>query len=169
MKVLFRASAAFMASVRADLIRPHAFAAERVGFIAVKAAVGQDHLVLLARAYHPVADEDYLDDPSVGAMMGSEAIRKALATAFIGKFGMIHVHPHWHRGVPRFSRVDLREQANFVPDFFNVRPDLPHGAIVLSEDAARGRCWLARQASTDIIEFHTTGAVATVGTIRETP
>jgi hypothetical protein len=54
---------------------------------------------------------------------------------------MFHVHVHEHVGIPWFSRTDLRESRKFVPDFWNVRPNLPHGVIVLSADAAAGLCW----------------------------
>jgi hypothetical protein len=75
MTVIYRATEEFMSAVRADLLRPHRFAEERVGFISVRATGGQKNLTLIADDYHPVADEDYLPDPNVGAMMGQEALR----------------------------------------------------------------------------------------------
>jgi hypothetical protein len=157
MRILFRATSRFLSDVRADLVRPHSFALERVGFVAVKAAHGADHLVLLATAYHSVADVDYLEDATVGARIGPEALRKALEIALLQSVGMFHIHLHDHGGPPRFSPTDLREQRRFVPDFFNVRSSMPHGAIVLSHDGERGRCWLARDYSSDISEFQTVG------------
>ena len=154
---IFRATAGLLWTVRQDLRRPHSFAPERVGFITVKAAQARDHLVLLAHGYHSVADDDYVDDPRVGAMMGQEAIRKGLDLALLEKVGIFHVHEHGHKGRPRFSRVDLTEQANFVPDFFKVRPEMPHGAIVLSHDRATGRVWLAPDAVEEIREFNSVG------------
>src|SRR5258708_24881396 len=74
-------------------------------------------------------------------MMGSSAIRKALEIAYLRKVTMIHVHLHDHRGVPRFSSVDLTESAKFMPNFFHVVARLPHCAIVLSADHAAGLCW----------------------------
>jgi len=142
MTVIFRATAAFMRDVREDLVRPHPFAAERVAFISVRASWANDDLLLLAQGYHPVADEEYIDDDSVGAMMGQEAIRKALDIALLNPVGMFHVHMHGHKGRPGFSRTDLREQQKFVPDFFKVRPEMPHGTIILSLDRAIGRIWL---------------------------
>jgi proteasome lid subunit RPN8/RPN11 len=127
-----------------DLGRPHPFAYERVGFISCRPATTSSDLLIIAAAYHPVADEDYLPDDTVGAMMGPNAIRKALQYAYNNQVSMVHVHVHSHRGHPRFSSTDLRETANFVPDFFNVRPDLPHGALVLSADSAVFRCWTLR-------------------------
>ena len=115
MKAIFRATAQFLQQVRLDLARPHACAAERVGFISIRAALARDDLILFAEGYHPVADQDYVNDPTVGAMMGQEAIRKALNVALLQPVGMFHVHLHEHVGRPCFSRVDLREQLKFVP------------------------------------------------------
>jgi len=99
-------------------------------------------IAILAYDYHMVADEDYLPDRRVGAMMGSAAIRKALQTAYHAECSMFHVHSHGGRGTPWFSGIDLRESAKFVPDLFNVAPRVPHGTLVLSETAAAGLCWL---------------------------
>jgi hypothetical protein len=156
-RTIFRATADFLKGVRQDLETPHAFAAERVGFISVRAAIAGENLLLLAHGYHPVDDSDYVNDQSVGAMMGQEAIRKALNIALLQPVGMIHVHMHGHRGVPRFSKIDLSEQDYFVPDFFKVRETMPHGALVLSHDKAVGRIWLNRTAVSDIHEFNIIG------------
>jgi len=156
MKLLLRATNRFLDEVRRDLRRPHPFAAERVGFVTTRAARGHDHMVLIAQAYHPVADADYLDDPRVGAMMGSEAIRKALEIALRLPVGMFHIHLHDHEGDPGFSAVDRREQLKFVPDFFKVRA-MPHGALVLSADSIAGRTWLAPDTIVDITEFEIVG------------
>jgi hypothetical protein len=140
--------------IRTDLRRPHAFAAERVGFVSCRVGRTPDGIVILAHGYHPVEDSDYVDDQSVGAMMGSGAIRKALQLAYSSPVSMFHIHLHDHPGRTRFSRVDARETARFVPDFFNVRPELPHGAIVLSQDSAYGMCWpLAESQPVAISEF----------------
>ncbi len=124
-----------------DLVRPHPFAAERVGFLSCKPAASPSGLLILAESFHPVADEDYLPDLAVGAMMGPDAIRKALSFAYNHPSCTFHVHLHNHKGLPAFSKIDLRESAKFVPDFFNVRPNLPHGALILSRNSGVGRCW----------------------------
>lgn len=143
MKIIFRVPTALFTEVKADLMRPHRFAAERVGFLTCTVAALKDAgLLLLAQSFHPVDDDDYIDDPSVGAMMGAAAIRKALQIAYQAPLAMFHVHIHDHSGRPWFSRTDLRETANFVPDFWHVRPQFPHGAIVLSCDAMAGLCWI---------------------------
>lgn len=146
-----------MAHVRADLVRKHPFALERVGFVTVRAAQGHEHTVLLAQDYHPVADEDYLPDRSVGAMIGQEALRKALEIALLNPVGVFHIHMHELPGLTGrlwFSGTDLREQLRFVPDFFKVRAGMPHGAIVLSPYSAAGRAWLAPNKIAPIAEFN---------------
>jgi hypothetical protein len=159
MTILFRATEAFMASVRCDLMRRHAFAHERIGFITTRAAAGKDHLVVLAEDYHPVADEDYVCDPTVGARIGQEGLRKALNLALLNPVGVVHVHMHllpserlW------FSEIDRTEMRNFMPDFFKVGPKMPHGAIVLSPRSAAGVVWTAPSAAEPIGEFNFVGS-----------
>ena len=74
----FKITRRLLESVRRDLERPHPFAYERVGFISAGLSSAEDDLWVLARSHRAVADDDYLRDPSVGAMMGPEAIRKAI-------------------------------------------------------------------------------------------
>jgi hypothetical protein len=158
MNIIFRATDDFVEAVRKDLIRPHAFAHERIGFITIRVAAASESLVLLADNYYPVADEDYIDDPGVGARIGQEALRKALNLALLNPVGVFHVHMHMlpsHRHW--FSRVDLSEQLNFVPDFFKVRSDMPHGALVLSPRSAAGLAWTAPNSTTPIGEFNFVG------------
>jgi len=158
MTIIYRSTDQLMAEVRRDLVRKHPFAEERVGFISVKAAQTQDGLLLIADNYFPVADNDYLYDDTVGAMMGAEALRKALNIALLNQVGIIHVHMHLYPGRLWFSRTDLREQLKFVPDFFKVRRNMPHGAMVLSPFTAAGRMWLAPDIIERIAEFNTVGS-----------
>jgi hypothetical protein len=160
MRVVFRITADLLHAVVADLRRPHPFAVERVAFLSCRVGALQPAgWVVLAHGLHPVADGDYLPDRSVGAMMGPSAIRKALQVALTHEVGMFHVHIHPHRGVPSFSRVDVRETAKFVPDFWHVRPHLVHGALVLSLDSATGRCWHPQSATpVPFTEFVVVGA-----------
>lgn len=159
MTVLFRATDDLMSRIRSDLSRRHPFAYERVGFLTVRAAQGHDHLVLLADEYYPVADEDYIPDPRVGAMISQEALRKALELALLKPVGVFHIHMHdlpAHRRL-WFSDIDLREQLKFVPDFFKIRRTMPHGAIVLSPYSAAGRVWFDPSRVVSITEFQQIG------------
>jgi len=145
MKIRFKITSALLTTIRIDLRRPHPFAHERVGFIAAGLAAAHDELLILAREYRPVRDDEYLPDPSVGAMMGPDAIRRARQWAMDARAAIFHVHTHGGRGVPGFSGVDVSENAKFVPNFVSVAPHAVHGAIVLSDTAAFGQVWIDRK------------------------
>ena len=159
MKVCFKITTVLLTAIRADLRRPHPFARERVGFISAGLSAVGDGLLVLAREYRSVPDDDYLNDPTVGAMMGPGAIRNALQWALQDGLALFHVHTHGGDGIPGFSGIDLRENAKFVPDFFKVAPQCAHGAIVLSDTAAHGLIWFGRtQANHLITSFVEVGA-----------
>ena len=159
MTVQFKITRQLLQDIRRDLARPHHFAHERVGFISAGLSSADDDLWVLARAYRPVVDEEYLRDPSVGAMMGPEAIRKAIQWALSDGVAIFHVHTHGGRGRPGFSGIDLREQAKFVPSFFQVTRKCPHGALVLSDNSAFGNIWLdGRKSGEPITGFEEVGA-----------
>jgi hypothetical protein len=159
MKVRFKTTKELLKVAMANLRRRHFFAAERVGFFLCRPAhLAGNGLLVVAHDFHAVADEDYLDDPKAGATMGPDAIRKALQAAYNQGASMFHVHIHEHAGRPGFSGTDSRETSRFVPDFWNVQPGLPHGAIVLSKDSAWGQCWIpSKQYPVEISEFVAVG------------
>lgn len=146
MNIRFKITSALLATIRIDLRRPHPFAHERVGFIVAGLAAAHNELLVLAREYRPVRDDEYLADPSVGAMMSAQAIRRARQCAMDERAAIFHVHTHGGRGIPGFSGVDTRENAKFIPNFVSVAPQCVHGAIVLSDTAAFGQIWLGRAA-----------------------
>jgi hypothetical protein len=152
MKIRFKITSALLATVRIDLQRPHSFAHERVGFIAAGLAGAPDELLILARAYRPVRDDEYLPDPIIGAMMSDRAIRRARQWAMDDRVAIFHVHRHGGRGIPSFSGVDIRENAKFVPNFVSVAPQCVHGAIVLSDTTAFGQVWLGRKSPQPFID-----------------
>lgn len=160
MSVHFKITRPLLETIRRDLLRPHDHAGERVGFISCRVgALATGELLVLSYQYHPVEDDDYVRDYTVGAMMGPAAIRKAMQRALSERVGVFHIHLHDHSGRPRFSGTDLTESAKFVPDFWNVRPEMPHGAIVLSRDAMTGLCWHpTSRRRVPIAEFHVIGA-----------
>lgn len=141
MTIHFKMLGTLHETVLRDLRRPHSHAAERVGFLSCRFGASEKSLLVLAHRFHPVLDADYEDDFSVGARINSSAFRSALQTALSEDVGMFHVHLHGHHGVPRPSRIDWREWARFVPNFWHVRPNLPHGALLLSADRLAGWCW----------------------------
>lgn len=123
--------------------------------MAASGAAAAEGLLLLVHGYLPVADEDYVHAPDVGAEIGSEAFRKALEWAYRTKSALMHVHTHHGEGRPRFSRVDLESGKRFVPSFFITIPRSPHGMVVLSEDSASGLLWLAEENNPVPIESFT--------------
>ncbi len=147
MKTIFRITRSLLEGIRKDLRRRHVHAYERVGFVTCRfGLVRWADLLCLAHGYFPVADEDYIEDRMFGALIGSAAFRKAMQLAYTQNVGLFHIHLHGHPGVPTPSGIDIRETAKFVPDFFHVRPNLPHGAIVLSSDSLSARIWLSAAA-----------------------
>jgi hypothetical protein len=141
MNIHFKLAAAMLDQAIADLSRPHPFAAERAGFIGCKLSRCRDGVLILAHTYMPLQDDWYVDDQRYGCFFNANAMRAAMQFALASDASMFHVHMHEHRGIPWFSRTDLRESAKFVPDFWNLRPSLPHGTLVLSTDSAAGLCW----------------------------
>jgi hypothetical protein len=104
-----------------------------------------------------VDDANYIPDPSVGAMMGPGAIRKAQERALFAGDAIFHVHSHGGRGLPGYSDIDLAEYPKFVPDFIKVARNRLHGAIVLSHDQAIGLVWHNCRAPEPIERFVTVG------------
>jgi len=146
MKINFRMTSSLLDKIHNDLSRDHAYAYERVGFISCGVANLPDNgVVILGENYHPVADKNYIDDKRYGAMMNSEAIRDAMQYSYRHSLSMFHIHRHEHYGTPKFSGTDLRESLKFIPNFWNVQPNLPHGILVLSHNSIAGLCWLPQE------------------------
>jgi hypothetical protein len=141
MTVHFKITAVLLDDIVADLRRPHPFAAERAGFIGCKVSGCRAGTLVLASSYISLPDDWYVDDQRFGCVFDSQAMRAAMQFALTNDASMFHVHLHDHDGLPSFSRPDIRESARYVPDFWNVKPMLPHGTLVLSADAAAGLCW----------------------------
>jgi hypothetical protein len=138
-----RLPGSLLQAAHADLDRPHPFARERVGFFSCGVgALKGGGFVLLARGYHPVADDHYEDDPRVGAMLGSAAFRSIMQEIYTTPGCVVHVHRHDHKGQPGPSRVDRDEMEQFMPDFFGVAPKYPHAAMIFSLDNGWGKLWM---------------------------
>lgn len=152
MKVHFKIERKLYKTIYEDLLRPHPFAEERMGFIVCKPSPAGNSTLILAHSYLVTPDEWYIPDERFGCVFNSDAMRAAMQAALSQKASIFHVHLHDHYGEPWFSRADLREMREFVPNFWNVQPDYPHGAIVLSQDEMAGLCWSAGQEAPQIIQ-----------------
>jgi hypothetical protein len=129
-----------------DLVRPHSHAKERVGFCfgRLGSAEGTDKIVLLNR-YHPVPDEQYVYDPTVGARIGADTMTWAMQEVYRGRAsneGIFHVHLHGHLGETRMSVTDSRELPRLIPGFQSVGREAPHGIIIFSRNHGTGWVWL---------------------------
>ena len=145
MNIQLRVLRSFVDAVLSDLERRHEFAFERVGFISCRSGTTDRGSLLLPIKYDPVRDEDYLPDDSVGARIGSNAIRRAMQHVLENDVTILHVHFHGNNGRPGMSGVDERESQKLIPAFFNVRPGRPHGALILSRDSAALWMWEGKE------------------------
>lgn len=128
--------------MRRDLVRPHSFASERIGFLFAKVGTA-DHgtILILCTEYDPVADDNYVPDESVGARINSTAIRLAMQRILDTRSSCFHVHVHPHVGIPGLSRVDTKEIPPIISSFYNVDPRSPHGILLLSADSCLAFIW----------------------------
>lgn len=142
MRTLVRLRRCLFEAMLADLHRPHAVAAERVGFLYGPLAVLSGELTLvLPTRYAPVPDEEYLDDSSVGARIDTSAMRRAMQHTLSTGACCFHVHQHDHDGVPHPSGIDRRTIERFAPSLQVVAASARHGGLVLSETAATAIVW----------------------------
>jgi hypothetical protein len=137
-----RITSQMLAEVRLDLARRHPFAAERVGFVFARMGNRDGpEIQILPTGYTPIADDEYVDDPEVGARIDSAAIRRAMQTSLSQGAGVFHVHMHEHKGRPRYSGTDLGSYPDLVRGFRNVSPTVAHGALLLSRDSLECLVW----------------------------
>lgn len=143
MNVKIRLTRKLLEEMKDDLLRPHEFAAERVGFITAK--IGNklsDSPLVLFSEYLSVSDAHYIDDPYVGARINAAAIRAVMQTVLDTESGAFHVHLHDHRGKPGFSQTDKREIPNIVSGLRVAGPNQPHGMFLLSRDDCFAQIWM---------------------------
>lgn len=143
MMITAKLSGSLYKSILTDLKRPHSYAAERVGFVLGRLSEGEQGPLLLLTRYHSIPDDQYVNDPAVGARIGPAAMTWAMQTAYSGraaKEGLFHIHLHPHRGPTSMSRVDREGIPPMIPGFRNVAPNAPHGIIILSLN--HGSCWV---------------------------
>lgn len=141
MSIKLRMTRAFWDELQADLRRPHAFAAERVAFAFGRRGVAPDGDVIVLSMFASIDDADYEDDPYVGARIGAQAIHKGLKQAALLRAAAFHVHAHAHKGMPWFSRTDLRELPPVVEPFRHIVHGQPRGLLLLSNDDCSGLVW----------------------------
>jgi len=122
----------------ADLRRPHAHAAERIGFLYGRLA---ESVIVMSR-YVPVLDEQYVRDFTVGARINGDAIRAAMQGVIDSGDGVFHTHLHEWPGRPSWSPTDEDELPNLIPVFRALGRDQASGLFLLSPDSAIADVWL---------------------------
>lgn len=144
--VHFKLTAALYRETLADLLRPHPFAKERNGFLLGRTSdLGCGRILVLLAQYKAIPDGHYVQDESVGARIGREAITSAMQDVYEGRpvrLGIFHVHLHLHKGQPGMSGIDRHELPALLPGFQSVGRDATHGVIILSSDHASA--WIHR-------------------------
>jgi len=121
---------------RSDLLRPHRFAYERVGFFSTRCSTMNGTILVHCISYHPVGDDDYIEDRSVGVRIGPNAITEAMSRALKDSVGQIHVHWHGGTGLSGPSPTDTRELPPLTKSLRNAFASGAHGWMILSQDDA---------------------------------
>jgi hypothetical protein len=143
MSIKLRMPRNLLQDVRADLSRPHPFAAERIGFLYGRlASAGADSPLVLMTGYEPVADERYINDPWSGARIDSQAIRGAMQGVLDRGQGGFHVHMHHWPGRPVLSRMDAEEIPPVVTGLRRVGLVHAHGIVLLHQEECAAWVWL---------------------------
>jgi len=133
MNIIIRITRSLDREIRNDIIRPHQFAAERIGFISgVHSRIGKDEYLIILKKYYPVDDADYIEDDSVGARINGNAIRKAMQHIITTHEGMFHIHMHPFNYPPSMSRTDRLEIPPVVNSLCNVDKSVLNGCIIMS-------------------------------------
>jgi hypothetical protein len=128
-----------------DLLRPHPFAYERVGFVFGRLnTVGNASIIYLDR-YKGVSDERYIESKEYGALIDDIAILDAMQEVRSRRGngeGGFHVHVHEHKGRPGFSLPDQRSLPNLVPGIGRMDPTGASGLLLLSNDNGIAHVWM---------------------------
>lgn len=125
--------------IRNDLLKPHPFAGERVGFLFVRQSKTDfDNFLLISTQYTSLPDNQYIYDSRVGAKINSTSIRNAMQRTMETNEGVLHIHMHDHIGEPGFSYVDKKELRMLIKSFQNANNKVAHGAMVFSHNEMFG-------------------------------
>lgn len=127
-----------MKKIRDDLARPHPYAFERVGFVFIRPNSTKTIDII---DYLSIPDDFYINNPHVGAEVDYRAIVMAMKRADHNNEGVLQVHEHLGKGIPKFSKVDIDSHPVYLRSFRNANPRAIHGFLLLSEDSIVARIW----------------------------
>jgi hypothetical protein len=142
--IILRITEATMYQIRTDLVRPHPFAYERIGFLYLRQGLYDNGILLIATTYESVPDDQYIYDPSVGARINSDAIRNTMQRIMDTGESALHIHMHEHAGPPAFSPTDKEDLGHLIQSFRKVGIDVAHGAAILSDNDISAVVWIPK-------------------------
>ncbi len=128
--------------MRSDLLKPHPFAYERIGFLSAKTGnKSRKILLVLLTEYHTVSDHNYIEDENSGARINSTAIREVMQRILDTRNGAFHVHVHAHNGIPHLGKMDRTEIPPLIQSFRTVGSEASHGILLLSNNSCYCKVW----------------------------
>lgn len=148
-KVILKISRELYDRVVSDLLRPHSYARERVGFLfsRSKKVLNGDYLVYLTE-YKPVDDEDYIDDQNFGSKFGSRPINDSISYGLEKNMGVFHVHMHELSGrSPEFSKIDLKHLPPIFQSCHRIIKNQVHGMLLLGGKGLNAHVWIPEKTS----------------------
>ena len=140
-----------------DLERAHPFALERVGFLSCRQASGPSGPILFCYDYHPIADEDYVQDKTCGARIGERPIHAAMQRILDEGAAQIWVHTHGSKWNTNPSPLDREEGPRMLRSLVNVGRNLCNGWAVISEREATGQVWIPDHGPVLLDQFSVVG------------
>ena len=133
MNIIIRISRTLDTEIRNNLIRPHPFAMERIGFVSgVHSNIEHNECLIVLKKYYPIEDSDYIEDSTVGARINGNAIRKAMQLIMDTHEGMFHVHIHPFNYFPSMSKTDKIGIPPVIKSLCNVDRSVLTGCIIMS-------------------------------------
>jgi molybdopterin/thiamine biosynthesis adenylyltransferase len=143
-KVTIRIPEKLYDNIYADLLRPHKFASERVGFTFSKTKILENgEIIICMNEYTPIDDGNYIMAPSVGAKFNSLAITNAIGYGRKHKKGIFHTHLHeLSKRDPEFSFTDLEHLPPIVESANRIVKEEIHGLFLLSQTTLSALVWI---------------------------
>ena len=158
-RIILRIPESLYHQIRADLIRPHEFAGERAGFCFARSKVlFKEEIIICLNDYKTIADEDYIDNPEVGAQFGERPINEAIGHGFEHRKSVFHVHMHeFSSSDPQFSWTDLEGLPPIAESCSRIIQDEVHGLLLLSRSNLNALVWLPNESTPVLVDQITVG------------
>lgn len=120
------------------LVTPHAGRYEPLAVAWVRYASEHNGTVIVVVKALPLPERAYVPGPD-GANFDVRALMVEADRAGAQNAGLLLCHMHAHDGVPAFGTVDSRTNRTIMCKLYVACPDLPYGALLLSNNSATAR------------------------------